>query len=97
MVPVAVFAHTTAGQVNGCVCLACSVPYPALNFMNPESMQAKLVARVLSGRSTLPSQVEMAEDTQRLYKLYQDKHVPVRYFFNQVPSPLFSPFQLVDT
>ncbi len=58
--------------------------------MIPEFMQAKLVARVLSGRSTLPSQVEMTEDTQRLYKLYQDKNVPVRYFFNQVPSPLFS-------
>jgi hypothetical protein len=90
MVTVAVFAHTTAGQVNGCVCLVWSVPYTALNSIIPESVSAKLVARVLSGRSTLPSQVEMAEDTQRLYKLYQDKNVPVRYFFNQVPSPLFS-------
>ena len=58
--------------------------------MIPEFMRAKLVARVLSGRSTLPSQVGMTEDTQRLYKLYQDKNVPVRYFFNHVPSPLFS-------
>lgn len=71
------------------------LPWKSVRFPQFE-LQAKLVARVLSGRSTLPSQVEMTEDTQRLYKLYQDKNVPVQYFFNQSDAMPINQWQYND-
>lgn len=47
-------------------------------------VQAKLVARVLSGRSQLPSRHQMEQDVADFYKLLKDSKVPVRYTHNQV-------------
>lgn len=47
-------------------------------------VQAKLVARVLSGRSQLPSTEQMKQDIDTFYKLLQDRDVPVRYTHDQV-------------
>ena len=48
------------------------------------SMQAKLVARALSGRATLPSQPQMLQDIADFYQLLIDRGIPVRYTHNQV-------------
>lgn len=47
-------------------------------------MQAKLVARVLSGKSQLPHQGQMQRDIDAFYQLLQDSSVPVRYTHDQV-------------
>ena len=47
-------------------------------------VQAKLVARALSGRAILPSQKQMLQDIADFYQLLKDSGVPVRYTHNQV-------------
>ena len=44
--------------------------------------QAAWVARVLSGRATLPDRSSMMEDVRRLESLYQQRNVPLRYLHN---------------
>lgn len=46
-------------------------------------LQAKLVARALSGRASLPSQDHMLHDIADFYQLLIDSGVPVRYTHNQ--------------
>lgn len=51
-------------------------------------VQARLVARALSGRVTLPSQNQMLQDIADFYQLLTDSDVPVRYTHNQVTHKL---------
>ena len=61
-------------------------PPPLLPSSRPAgvSLQAKLVARALSGRAVLPSQEQMLQDIADFYQLLIDSGVPVRYTHNQV-------------
>ena len=43
-----------------------------------------MVAKVLASAIQLPSKTEMLDDMETLYRLFVERGVPVRYFFNQV-------------
>ncbi len=47
-------------------------------------LQSKLVARVLSGRSALPSQQQMEEEVEAFYRSLESKGVPSHYTHMQV-------------
>ena len=63
---------------------SCSSSLPVLLPHMFAIMQAKLVARALSGRAILPSQNQMLQDIAAFYQLLIDNGVPVRYTHNQV-------------
>ncbi len=50
----------------------------------PCAMQARFVARVLSGRVQLPTRSQMHAQVQDFYDLLQKAQVPVRYTHSQV-------------
>ena len=70
--------HTNLGTA--CMYLRSS---PAIDEMKSHlTAQAAWVARVLSGRATLPDKPAMMKHVQRLESLFEEQNVPLRYLHN---------------